>query len=295
MECCRGGKLDSAKRIYSAGRIVLPTTEFNLVKYNNDDPFVEACSNGHLEMAKWLYNIGQPLDINMVWALQYASECGHITVVQWLTHITSTIVWLTHITSTTSETLKCVILSYIGSMFRETCFNGHLDVAQWLYKTYPDINMIRDLDYVFGWSCRNGHLEVAQWLYSTISTIDIHTHDDWAFHWACFNGHARVVIWLMSLQPCYDYNIFTALAYCCQGGHIDIMKLLYRQSILRGQSVDIHATIRKFYPIQGTLAHMACKNQYMEIIGWLYSIDPTISEHCCMCKEYITGNIPRAI
>src|SRR5438132_1360584 len=69
--------------------------------------------------------------------------------------------------------------------FNMTCFNNHLEVAQWLY------TLIK-IDYknAFVISCENGHLRVAQWLYDLI-IID----SDEAFVEACQNGHLNVARW----------------------------------------------------------------------------------------------------
>uniref|UniRef100_A0A6C0CCM4 Ankyrin repeat protein n=1 Tax=viral metagenome TaxID=1070528 RepID=A0A6C0CCM4_9ZZZZ len=51
------------------------------------------------------------------------------------------------------------------------------------------------LEHAFHWCCGNGHLEIAQWFYKTWK-INLHSGDEYAFRWACLRGHLDVAKWL---------------------------------------------------------------------------------------------------
>ena len=48
--------------------------------------------------------------------------------------------------------------------FRYACIYGHLEVAQWLYKIKPTIDISAENEYAFVRTCQYRNLEVAQWL-----------------------------------------------------------------------------------------------------------------------------------
>ena len=50
-------------------------------------------------------------------------------------------------------------------------------------------------------ACYNGHLEVAQWLYEIKSTLNISAKNEEAFCLACRNDHFKVAQWIQSLNP----------------------------------------------------------------------------------------------
>lgn len=60
----------------------------------------------------------------------------------------------------------------------------------------------------FSYACFNGHLEVAQWLLFIKPTIEVSTYKD-AFHNACFNGHLEVAQWLLSIKPTTEVSAGT--------------------------------------------------------------------------------------
>lgn len=50
----------------------------------------------------------------------------------------------------------------LNMAFRESCSNGHLDTAQWLYALDKKTKIHVDNEYAFIMSCQNGHLTTAQ-------------------------------------------------------------------------------------------------------------------------------------
>ena len=86
--------------------------------------------------------------------------------------------------------------------FRESCSEGRIDVAKWLY-SLSDVNDDA-YDIAFKWCCRCDQLEVAKWLYS-LNYINVHAEDDCAFRWSYYYGKIEVAIWLTEI--CSDYEL----------------------------------------------------------------------------------------
>jgi hypothetical protein len=121
---------------------------YYLVNKTNQDKFISACYYGHLEVAQWLYSLGD-VNIHILNEDTFLMSCyyGHLEVAQWLYSLGGV-----------------NIHSKNEAAFRYTCCNGHLEVAQWLY-SLGETN-IHIKKYAFRWACENGGLEVAQWLWS---------------------------------------------------------------------------------------------------------------------------------
>ena len=117
--------------------------------------FTNACSNGHLNVAQWLYSIWN----SKIFAdneFNFTCSCikGHLDIAQWLHSIK----------------LDINISGYKNFIFKTVCRKGHLNVAQWLYTLddKPTIKISVNDHYAFKNACRNGHLNVAQWLQSLL-------------------------------------------------------------------------------------------------------------------------------
>lgn len=61
------------------------------INYNKDNAFRKACARGHLELAKWLFDIAStPININVKkdYAFRKACANGHLHIAKWLIDIT---------------------------------------------------------------------------------------------------------------------------------------------------------------------------------------------------------------
>jgi ankyrin repeat protein len=90
--------------------------------------------------------------------------------------------------------------------FLSTCYEGHLEVAQWLISVKPDINISAFNEVAFRGACENKQLEVAKWLLRVKPDINISVDNESAFSWACQEEHLELAKWLQSLKP-YLYVI----------------------------------------------------------------------------------------
>jgi hypothetical protein len=85
--------------------------------------------------------------------------------------------------------------------FVNSCKNGSLHVAKWLFKNYK----IYIYPKVFEYACKNGHLQVAKWLHYNNIIVKYYRYDK-SFLEACKNQHFEVMGWLCSIEPRYSFE-----------------------------------------------------------------------------------------
>lgn len=186
------------------------------IKKNIYFMFKYSCIRGHLDVAKWLYelakNNGNTININAEGEYVFKFSCcyGFLDVAKWLYELSKAD------SNTVDQLSKTIIDIHIDNeyAFIWSCSNGHLDVAKWLYEISKidnkKINIHTDHELAFRFACRNGHIYVAKWLYE-LSKIDdnieinIHTYDDYAFRESCNENHLNVADWLCTI--CNNYKI----------------------------------------------------------------------------------------
>jgi hypothetical protein len=122
------GNLDKAKQFLQEN------PKYN-IHVNDEKAFRLSCYYGHLEVARWLWDISNnKINIYAKNEDAFCSSCmkGHLEVARWLWDISN------H---------KINIHAYGDYAFRWSCFHCHLDVAKWLLSL--------DFDYFLNWIKEN--------------------------------------------------------------------------------------------------------------------------------------------
>jgi hypothetical protein len=219
--------------------------------------FRYACTNGHLDIAKKLYNLFIIQNINNEWINMIFNECcqfGHLYITLWL-HNTFNI----NFEYEDDESI---------TPFVNACLNGHLEIAQWIYQV--DSNILNKDTFchndAFVLSCENGHLKIAQWLLEIKPDIDIHKFNEYAFYRVCQFGHLEIAQWLYNMDKNFNLryneefndtneNYFTLV---CLGGYLDLAKWIYSIDNEIINNIDISLVFEK-----------SCNNGYFELLQWL--------------------------
>lgn len=163
-DVCARGHLRVAEWLNS--KFTIPITVCQMEK---------ACYGGHLDMAKWIYRVGD-IDNNSDTILANTCFHGHLDVAKWL-----------HSIRTKPPVVYMTILN-------DACRREHIHIIKWVISLRKF-----DLMPAFGRACCNGQLTVAKLLLRPTYNLD------WTFVDACVYGHINIANWIYSIMP--DINI----------------------------------------------------------------------------------------
>ncbi len=186
---CISNNLKVAKWVYKKIKGLITYDEMHLT-------FVLSCQTD-IRVPKWLYSFGQrskqsePLRGNPRGAINihyqeespFISACSsnNVPVLDWLLSLP---------TGPLINMNACKNRAFI-----QTCENGHLRVAKWIFQQTGTIIDTECRNRAFLNACRAGRLNVIKWLHS-LGSIDIHADTDEAFAQALMNKHIEVAKWL---------------------------------------------------------------------------------------------------
>jgi len=257
--------------------------------------FRVACECGCLEIAQWLLEMHPDIAISSCdnYAFENACYNGHLNVVVWMLGLSGLHLQICdhtfmkvcayghraiaqiivnnrfEITRSGSENTN-VCLSIVEDAFPEVCRYGKIEMIQWLFAMYPELDLSANNEFAFKIACSNGKLEVAKWLLSTKPTINILVKKTTnfgivgLFQMACMDGYLEIAQWFFSInsfQISEDDEF--AFRYACKMGHLDVAKWLIFVK------PDINIGIKDNWAFKNAL-----KNGHMPVAKWLFSLNP---------------------
>lgn len=262
------------------------TFELTLVKYNcldlliwlNSDKtlkkkhvlFREACNNGYLKIAKWVYSL-EHIDIYDDVNLFLMCEKGHINILQWIYILVKKYVLdnSKFLFRSACEYDRIELADWIYSLcdfqhncdiFNNSCINGRLKTSKYLY----GLNEIKyqHTSKVFKKVIENGYLEMSQWIYSS-HKFNIHDNNDWLFRNSCRNGNLKMSQWLYSIGE-VNIHVYNDESFenACTCGNLETAKWLYGIGDFNPQSV-----IQLFYKFS-----MMNNEKHIKVLNWLKTL-----------------------
>lgn len=81
-----------------------------------------------------------------------------------------------------------------NQIFTRVCRERDLETAQWLFKKYPNIKLSYNLEEPFRIACYYGKINLAKWLLKTKPDINIYADNNCAFIWSCSRGPSCCLI-----------------------------------------------------------------------------------------------------
>jgi hypothetical protein len=174
-------------------------TPLNL-SVDQDAPFRIACANGHVLLAKWLYQTKPDIDMSVddYFCLRWACIRGHLLIAKWLVTIIPAV----------EQLGPYVEGAFIGA-FGVACTNGNLDMAKWVYQyasvrtalhqpvvlpEYDHMDQPAEFQCIVRSACEHGRLDVLKWLIEVYPTMDIPVLT--LFQLACAKNQITTAQWL---------------------------------------------------------------------------------------------------
>lgn len=281
-ECCNFGQFHIISWLYSNFHIDL--------EYENDEsitPFANACLNGHLEIAQWLYTIDQ----NVFYTNEYYSdnfvlscESGNLKIPQWLFEINPNInihrfndyafyrvcnlghleiaQWLYNIDKNIDFKYNEEFTNKNENFFSLVCSNGYLNLAIWIFSIDNDVINDLDMSLIFEKSCKDGYLELSKWLLETFNYIDLNNINN-TFFLTAINGHIEILKWLYNIKIINNFIINNEILIInvCFNGYLNVIQWLYEinNNILNIEIIRVNIVIID-----------SCSKGNLEMIKWLY-------------------------
>ena len=191
---CSDGNLNLAKFLFQGGTV----TEC-VSGRNHWETYCYRCQSSE-DAQKYNIDISDDIDISGDKERAFRSACvhGHSHVAKWLLDIKPDI----------------IDTPYVGNyVFQMACENAsdedtsehdklkHVELAKWIFSIKPDINVSVYCDINFRSVCLSGNLEFAKWLFKIKPDVDISYNNHETFRDLCEEGHFEVAKWLVSIRP----------------------------------------------------------------------------------------------
>lgn len=233
---CTEGFLDIAKWLY----------EIDGENFEMQRCFGKACVKGNYYLAKWLYKIGgNKIDINMSNNRLFEDSflSGNLKLTKWIYQL-----------SDNKNDLKNKIHTNWSKIFYFDPRKN--DMIKWLYEI-SDRKLVFNVN-EFKYIIDDNNYELLKWIIKMNPDIEFFRHINHAFNNACRIGNLSMAKYLYSLKESSYINLNEAFVSSCDYNHIVIAKWLY------SLGADIHADNNAFVN--------ACENDNFIVARWLYSL-----------------------
>lgn len=235
MQYCNTNDIIKAKIIYMKGHIDIHD--------NNENIFMTCCKNGQLELAQWIYSLGE-LDNYENEAFKITSVNGHLAIMQWL------------------YSLGNINMIAINYAFKQSCYKGYFLVVKWILGMKLEIE---NIDKIFEMTCYNGQLDVAKYIYDKYKSNCINTEliiND-LIRLCCTTKHTNIIKWLCTLYEIETSMLVYIFNTSCNSGNIDLVEYIFN--------------LEETCEITNEIFINCCVQGYIDILQWIFSIYNTLN------------------
>jgi hypothetical protein len=165
------------------------------------------------------------------------------------------------------------VSNYLHLIFKSACIDGYLEIAKFAYEldtSGTSINITHNDNYIFYTACKYKRTEIVKFLIS-IETIDITAHNNCAFYYACVNNDFELINFFLLLKPINE--IFTdcnsIFGDVCASGLCEMAQYLIKLN----SNIDI--TSNNHYAFTN-----ACNNNHWQVVCYLMLLKPELYYAC---------------
>ena len=221
----------------------------------NDEPLCRACERGHLHVVQYLQRNGVRLSARDNEPLSRACEGGHLDVVRYL-HQNGV-----RLNARNNEAI-C-----------RACDGGCVEIVRYLHQNGTDLN-VRNNEPLLR-ACAAGHLDVVRYLHE--NGIEVNTRDNEPVCVACENGRASVIRYLRENGVPLDARDNEPLCRACAGGHLAVVRYL-------GEN-DVELTARNNEALS-----RACESGHLHVVRYLHEQGVKLNAYnneplCRACRQ----------
>lgn len=268
--------------------------------------FNNACTNGHYDMACWLYyrsiEMERPVDINNNDYFNYSKKLfticidkNHLDVAKWICSLYEFDMMIMENTylnyCKTNDHEKAKIVENIGFEVGKPvnphfykCKNKNLELCKNAYDIVSTNILVNKYNYFksrFIVACEIGYLELVQWLYDCsvkqgypIMNCDITL----GFLESCINGHFKIVLWLYELSIELEtpiimdhiYKPLIVICYCKE--YLDIAKWLYNLNKEIEKPINLNNSSFTQFDLKSNDV-IIYNGSIPKVTKWLYMLD----------------------
>lgn len=268
---CEDGELDIAKLVcnkikkYNEGvtrnRKVI---EFNLIKKLdiNNELFGNVCSNGHFEVAQWLYS----LNPSVVYTYNYINMKENTPS--------------DNTPSFGGPPLQRETVKVFDTLpFSNACCQGHLEIAQWLYSMNPEMNILGndiDLEVII----EQHYLDIIQWMFSIDKRTMIREINN-IIHLSSKFGAITILDWILST---YESQIIR------ESNNILVRGIIYNKINIVYWILEIKPDV-SISENENKMFNHVCAKKYLDMAQWFHTRNPAKFQFIKNEDGSITPNI----
>ena len=187
-KACRDNKLSIAKWL-------VDTYNIN-IHVNDNIVFIDAAAKGRIDLLKWLLLL-PTANVHDQDEYIFISACGYGQL--------ETAKWLLATYPNINVRGPIINGEYEDSAIMQAVTYGYINILQW-FLTLPGTDVHYKDEQIFRLACEAGHLEIAKWMYETYPNINVRAplvdgeYGDDAFLRAVNEDHALIIDWLRDIS-----------------------------------------------------------------------------------------------